>query len=344
MIISFPSLYPDELLYSLFARYYAQSGHIAYVFAAEELFANRATKPDIEFMDALTVDAKRLVMGERTVEDVIEKHTMFPYYVRFLDRRRRRQAMALIKQTDERYHNFLYQNRGKRAARYLRSCPLCAAKDRELFGETYWHRSHQLYGIDICPIHKCFLHNSTVAISSKGSPSLECAEILVPKSVRTILCKDELMKSVAEYVHSVFLRPVDMNTDIPVGRFLHSKLEYTKYLSPRGEQRNLTRLFADYAAYYSLLPNQSLDQSWKLEKVFCSDRLSSFEICLVAMFLGVSPGELTRMTLPSISQPEWFDNKIRILHVQGMKYPEIARQMGASYDFVKLIGSRGKGG
>ena len=46
MITCFPTLYPDELLYSLFARYSAQSGHIAYMLAAEDLFASRTTKPD----------------------------------------------------------------------------------------------------------------------------------------------------------------------------------------------------------------------------------------------------------------------------------------------------------
>lgn len=64
MIAGFPTLYPDELLYSLFARYYAQSGHMAYVFAAEELFENRTIKPDIEFMDKLTPEVIRLIMRE----------------------------------------------------------------------------------------------------------------------------------------------------------------------------------------------------------------------------------------------------------------------------------------
>ena len=63
-----------------------------------------------------------------------------------------------------------------------------------------------------------------------------------------------------------------------------------------------------------------------------------YEICLVAMFLGVAPNELTRMTLPLITQTQWFDKKIRTLHSQGLKYPEIARIMGAPYDVVKAIG------
>jgi len=340
MITSFPALYPDELLYSLFARYYAQSGHIAYVFAAEDLFENRATKPDIEFMDGLTSEARRLVSGDWPMEHIIEGHTMFPYCGRFLGRERRRQALELLLQTDERYHNLLYQLKSKHVSRYLRYCPLCAAEDRKQHGETYWHRSHQLQGINICPTHHCALYNSPVPISSKGSPSLDCAEMLVPQNMPVVLCENALECRVAEYVHAVFQKPVDMSTDIPVGRFLHSKLEYTRYLSPRGEQRNMALLFAEYAAFYIGLQNQPLNQQWKMQKMFCSDRLNAYEVCLVGMFLGVSPEELTRMKLPAVSQPEWFDKKIRTLHAQGLKYPEIARIMGAPYDFVKFIGNK----
>lgn len=340
MITSFPTLYPDELLYSLFARYYAQSGHIAYVFAAEELFENRATKPDIEFMDGLTEEARQLVTRTCSLADIVEKHTMFPYAGRFLERDRRRQALRLLMKTDERYHNLLYQCKSKRVMRYLRYCPSCAAEDREQYGETYWHRSHQLQGVDVCPLHHCFLHDSQVLITSKGSPSLECAELLVPKTLAAVPCENALECRVAEYVYKVFQLPVDMDTNIPVGRFLHSRLEYTKYLSPRGEQRNMALLFGDYTSFYSTLRSQPLDRQWKLQKMFCSDRLNAYEICLVALFLGVLPAELTRMTLPEVSQPEWFDQKIRTLHAKGLKYPEIARIMCAPYDVVKFIGSK----
>lgn len=340
MITSFPALYPDELLYSLFARYYAQSGHIAYVFAAEELFENRATKPDIEFMDRLTEEARQLVTRSCSLAAIVEKHTMFPYYGRFLQRDRRQQALSLLLQTDERYHNLLYQLKSKHVSRYLRYCPICAMEDRKQYGETYWHRSHQLQGINICPVHRCFLCDSLVPISSKGSPSLECAEMLVPQDSSAVPCQNALECRIAEYVYAVFQQPVDMDTDISMGRFLHSKLEYTNYLSPRGEQRNMALLFADYAAFYSTLQNQPLDQQWKLQKMFCSDRLNAYEVCLVGMFLGVSPQELTKMTLPAVSQPEWFDKKIRTLHAKGLKYPEIARIMGAPYDVVKFIGNK----
>ena len=338
MITSFPNLYSDELLYSLFARYHAQSGHIAYVFAAEDLFERRATKPDIEFVDRLTPDALQLITRDMPIETVIEKHTMFPYCARFLSRDRRRQAMALIVQMDQRYHNLLYLTKRKTIMRYLRYCLLCAMEDRERYGETYWHRSHQMTGVDICPKHHCFLQNSMVQISSKPSPSLDCAEEYVPLVGDIVYCDDLRVCRIAEYVHTVFQSPVDMDSDIPVGRFFHSKIEYTKYVSPRGEQRNMALLFKDFSKRFGSAPGNTIDAQWKLQKMFSSDRLSTYEVCLVAIFLGVEPNELVRMTLPTKSQPEWFDEKIRTLHSQGLKYPEIARIVGAPYDVVKAVG------
>ena len=41
MITHFPSPYPDELVYSLFSRYYSSSGALSYRCIAEELFKNR---------------------------------------------------------------------------------------------------------------------------------------------------------------------------------------------------------------------------------------------------------------------------------------------------------------
>ena len=131
---------------------------------------------------------------------------------------------------------------------------------------------------------------------------------------------------------------MDMETDIPIGRFLHSRIEYTMYVSPRGEQRNMALLFKDFSEHSGAVPGNTIDAQWKLQKMFSSDRLSTYEVCLVAMLLGVEPNELVRMTLPTKSQPEWFDEKIRVLHSQGLKYPEIARIMGAPYDVVKAVG------
>ena len=57
MIAFFPEPYPDELLYSLFARYYVRSGYPIYRSAAEDLYQDVNISPDMEFINPLTSDA-----------------------------------------------------------------------------------------------------------------------------------------------------------------------------------------------------------------------------------------------------------------------------------------------
>ena len=61
---------------------------------------------------------------------------------------------------------------------------------------------------------------------------------------------------------------------------------------------------------------------------------------MLAMFLNVSVADLARMKLPEQTQEQRFDEQIYLLHEQGLKYPEIARRLGASYDTVKAIGGQ----
>lgn len=79
MIAYFPEIYPDELLYRQLARYFAHSGYMAYVCAAEDLFESRTVRPDIEFLNAYTRDALERITSEMPMETVIMRHTMFPY-------------------------------------------------------------------------------------------------------------------------------------------------------------------------------------------------------------------------------------------------------------------------
>lgn len=338
MIAYFPSLYPDELLYSLFARYFAKSGYMGYASAAEDLFENKTTHPDIEFINKLSDEVLEHLQMSMPMKELIEKHTMFPYYGRFLRRERRQQALEMLLKMDERYHNLIYTTKSKSITRHLRYCPICAADDRRKYGETYWHRSHQLFGVNICPVHSCILMNSPVEISSKTSPYLHSAEEMVPPAEEAVQKSSSLELRIAEYVNAVFHSPMDMETDIPVGRFFHSRMEYTPYLSPRGEKRNMALFFKDFISFFKDIDNVPIRKQWQLQKMMSSDRLSAYEVCLVALFLGVPDDQLVKMTLPDKSQPEWFDERVRMLHAQGLKYPKIARRMNAPYDVIKAIG------
>ena len=335
MISFFPDMYPDELIYSTLSRYYVKSGYTAYIFVAEELYEKRTVKTDIEFVNTLTRDAFNAITRTASWENIIKGHTMFPYYARFLNKERRNNAYkALIEMTGNVY-NLLAIPKSKET-RYLRYCPLCVNEDREKYGETYWHRRHQMIGVNVCSMHGCYLISSDVAISSRASPKLVTAEEkAICKEVQKSENKVEL--EIAEYIMKVFQSDVDMDNDISVGEFLHSQMSYTKYRSVRGEQRNMELLCSDFKKKFESL-DCNFKESWQLQKVLTGRRTNTYEICLIAMLLNITPESLVNMKLPEKSQQEIFDEKVRKLHNQGLKYPEIAKRLNASYNVVKPIG------
>lgn len=339
MITYFPSIYPDELLYSQLARYYAKSGYLAYTFAAEDLFQSKTVRPDIEFLNAYTPEALQMITRTMPMTDIVMYHTMFPYYGRFIPPERRRQAFDSLVRMGTEYHNLLsIPKRKDRVSRHLRYCPECVNDDRQKYGETYWHRMHQMVGVNICPVHHCRLIGSDIVTSSNVSPSLITAEEVVEIPNIITFSDNDLECRFAEYVAEVFQSDVDLQSNVTTGRFLHSSMEGTKYLSQRGEQRNMSLLHADFIKFYTTFPNHEFNQQWQIGKVFSNARHNTVEICMLAMFLCVPAHDLVRMELPDETQTEAFEESIRDLHAKGLNYRQIANRLNASYDVVKSIG------
>ena len=166
------------------------------------------------------------------------------------------------------------------------------------------------------------------------------AEEVVPLQFDKIVFGSNLALKTAKYTAQVFLAEMDMDNDISVGQFLHSRMEYTKYLSPRGEKRYISLIAKDFEAYYKDLAQSAIREAWQIEKIFSNYQLHTYDICLVALFLGIPVSDLVKMTLPERSQAEIFDDQILTLHAQGLNYRQISNQLGASYDYCKLVAKR----
>lgn len=341
MIAYFPSIYPDELLYSQLARYYTASGYMAYTFAAEELFQSKTARPDIEFVNAYTPDALHALTRNMPMEKAVEKHTMFPYYGRFLPVERRQKAFyALVSMTGN-YFNLLPIPKSKNGkVRYLRYCPGCAANDRELYGEAYWHRIHQMIGIQVCPVHRCRLIDSEVIISGRAAPSLKTAEEMIPLAESWAISDNDVECRVTAYMTEVFQADADLESCVAVGEYLHSRMENTPYRSVRGEQRNIALFHTNFTEFYNDLPVNWFTELWQIQKVLTGYRVNFYEVCLMAMFLGITADELVHMELPEKTQQQLFDEEVYRLHEQGLKYPAIAKALNASYETVKAIGEQ----
>ena len=146
-----------------------------------------------------------MVTKNMPMDLVIQRHTMFPYYGHFLPRERRQKAYQALVSMQRDYFNLLpLPKRKTDRCRYLQYCPRCAEQDREEYGETYWHRVHQMVGMNVCPVHGCYLIDSNVVAHSKAPPMLKTAEESVPFSEGIKPYENDIELRVAKYMSTVF--------------------------------------------------------------------------------------------------------------------------------------------
>lgn len=167
MLAFFPHPYPDELLYSVFARYHKRSGNIAAKTTLEELLGSKTASAVVEFPSHLCELERRMPAGAQySINDFINQHTMLPIYAPFMSRER---VAYIISEMNSNKDVSIQQCAGLiasavRSFKFLRFCPKCLQEEQNRLGESYWHRSHQFSGVLLCTIHKCLLYDSSVNI------------------------------------------------------------------------------------------------------------------------------------------------------------------------------------
>lgn len=331
--------YEDELCYSVFGRFFVRSGYLSYRSVAEDLFVNSKARANMELCNLLTDDAQKQI---GSMESFILEHSMFNYYRAFLPPDKQAavwdRAMAMdIKQLS----NSLPLAKSK-YTRYLRYCTECVKENRLQYGETYWHRAHQLYGISACCKHGCKLTDSAIEITSTGPPMLITAEECISDSLGKAEAAKDIEIKLANYANEV-LRSSDRSCS-SIGEYLQYRLHGSKYLSVRGAKRYIATLTDDFCKFYKDLDLLGFGQDWQLEKVFNNQRFNSFEICLVGMFLGIAPDELVvREVMYNTDWTDAFDKKVVELNQQGLNYRQISEVLGVSYDYCKSIGNGTRG-
>lgn len=163
----FPTLFKDELLYSGIARYHQHSGNQSQKQTIRDLFGNRLVCATVDLPSHLKLLANK-IQNVYTVSELIEKHTLLPYYSHFMDQDKCERLKALMVEgsTEGVVHVSLGLPAGHvKPPKYLRCCPSCY-EENKVFGEPYWHRSHQLPGVVICREHGVLLKVSKIAFTT----------------------------------------------------------------------------------------------------------------------------------------------------------------------------------
>lgn len=163
-----PVPYPDELLYSVIARYGVYAGITSPKQLLDEVFKNRKIIASVAFQGHLSqISAHYLGNADLTPYKLLQGHTLFPLYSPFVHPNIAAQAKHELL-TDCR--NSAEVQLGKAASKvksphYLRYCPFCVTAQIEQYGEPFWTRRWQLPGLSVCAEHGAQLINSPILIS-----------------------------------------------------------------------------------------------------------------------------------------------------------------------------------
>ena len=158
MLSFFPTPYPDELWYSVIARYHTHSGALSWQTTMEALFGNARDADVGSFFPNGSIHKilEQLPPGFLFAQEVALQHTLLPFLMRFQPADRKTAILEAFLSGEDMRPRYLRATRDIKP-RSLRYCPICLQEDTQTYGEPYWHREHQIGLMPLCPRHRCRL-------------------------------------------------------------------------------------------------------------------------------------------------------------------------------------------
>lgn len=291
MITYLPEIYPDELVYSWFCRFYSHSACLSHKEALSELYCKRSDNPSKEFIGNLNSEAKQRIESMYSMEELILQHTMFPQYARFVPLKQKIDALyKLIHDSVDVHHLFCVLPRGT-GEQYLKYCPVCVEEDREKYGETYWHRRHQIRNMNICTKHKCKLIESVVTAKSENTFVFCPAENYVDIDTPTFI-DDVQAIQYAGFVEQIFGVEMDFKINISISSILYHGMKKTDYMKTSGRSRYTKKFVEDMTQFYKGIGMQNTSSIYQVQRTLLGDGFDFSVVCQIAFFLDMNVSEL----------------------------------------------------
>ena len=352
----FPTPYPDEILYSIFARYCIRSGNVRQIHNFEDLFGTRNCIASLELPTHLDALIDNMPMGARyTAEYFIYQYSLFPFLAAFIPRDRAEKIIETMRNGEGAvsYIRIGLISNTITLNKYFRFCPECFKEDVERFGEPYWHRSHQVTGVFICSKHKITLHNSTELIRAGnrqrfiGASHENC---IVDKEINY---SDDFMKKMLWMVEDV---QVLLNNQFEFKEQEWFRSQFRVKLVERGYARmnnyiHQKRLKQDFINYYGEdylnLVQSSLtmnSKGWLPELVGKNDRTTyAIRYLLLTRFLDIPIADLFNTKLGTNdegentidSYQELWDQRLIELSQSGLSIRAIADILESSTKTIR---------
>ena len=318
MITYFPTPYPDESFYSLFARYAVGEGLYSVRYCNEKLHCKQ-TYTDMNYINDIAPDVKGLLTRDKDWKTVIKEHTIYNYMTSFLSVDQKEKALECLAQGDEKYRKIIppfpkYEG----ATNYMKYCPLCVKEDREKYGEAYWHREWMIPEIRACYKHGCYLCANTYCIDTYWIKSSYSAELIIP-TVNKIIESDKVSEKLAAYIHELMNNEYTLK--ISLENILLQVLSETGYLSKTGGKINRKKLWNEMSFFYI---NRESVTECRLTQILHGRRFYPYDIIQILAFLNIPLSKIYALQTERDPYKE-FQEQIASLYQQGVGMSEISR-------------------
>lgn len=349
MMYFFPKPYPDELLYSVLARYCKQSGNVDSIYNIDDLFGSRNVVASPELPGKIDMLISNLPENCYTSDYFIQKHTMFPYIASFLPEDRASEISALMKAGQV---SLIYNKSGLISScsiaqnRQFRFCPVCIKEDIHDLGETYWHRVHQITEVLICPKHKVPLRNSNVLMRGAYRQSFIAADeenCISNEAYGFSPEASEKLLMIAEDVQQVLMREFTYQ-NVDKHKFLYmQKLIDLRYANLNGmiHQKKLRNAMLGFwgeevLRYLQCPIEPDKDCSW-LNSLVRENSISAQPIrhLLLCRFLGMDIMKLLDYQDCSQNHKDMWKEKLLSLVNKGLSIREIAKMIDSTPKTVR---------
>jgi len=260
-----PRPYPDELIYSVWGRfgmYFALNGRKT---VSRALYGDGSLA--ISTLLPARLERLRWLIEESwgmTLEAAALQHTILPFYL-LADWPGRPATQDILAAVCRDVASQLFKTLGitaatVRAPAVLRYCPACVRQDRELHGEAYWHRQHQLPGVMVCSEHAELLRRSAVPVRSSIAGAPVAAEMALTRdAAQTERIPERALVRAHEFAAGAFeaLARSDIGGRAPV--------DWSRLLASRGYGRRhggLAALEDDFVGYWGSPLLGRIERRW----------------------------------------------------------------------------------
>jgi hypothetical protein len=334
-----PLAFPNEILFSRLVRHFTLTG-----MTIENYLSTVYDNHKVTIHPYLTAGLSQL--SEFSLESPVElmnEQTLAPLFIHFLPSYQSTISSGLLSS------NAAYAIRAcqltsvkEKESLSIKFCPQCSIENIQEFGTSYWHRSHQIPGIESCFKHQVWLVHLPLVERSKLNRGFLPQVDISPK--QSSLLSYELAKYATNYLNCVSKNNQSFNV-----KDIITKLDKLGFVTKNGHFRR-KRLVEDFyqftqnLAYHSqhLLPESSTD--FRYVSYLLSGKVSQhpFKYLLLGFWLSKHlPCEEHHEPVTDDSAPaELLESKcIALLH-QGESMASVGRLIGKSRCYVKALALR----